>query len=142
VDPQAPMAVASEGAPPPVATEPAVVRPAPADDAWSSQKTVGLVVGGVGVVALGVGGIFALTAIGHNEDSKDPKLCDGNRCSLEGKATRDAAVRNGNIATGFSIGGLALAAIGTVVFLTAPSSPTRIGIAPGPNGAWLTGRFQ
>jgi hypothetical protein len=131
----------SPGAPPqpPAPSQPAESTSSPG----STQRIVGLIVGGAGVVTAGVGGIFALQAISQNSDSKDhcrpenPNLCTG-----QGKDERDAALRNGNIATGLMIAGGVLAGAGVVIFFTAPTSANRVGVAPSPNGLLLAGRFQ
>jgi len=112
----------SESAQAPVVTsEPA---PAPADaDPGSGQRTLGFIVGGVGLVGLAVGGGFALSARSKNEDSKS--FCrqdDPNRCSAEGVTLREDAQTAGTIATvAFGLG-LAAVAGGVVLIVTAPSS--------------------
>jgi hypothetical protein len=111
-----------ESAPAPiVTTEPA---PAPADvDPGSGQRTLGFIVGGVGLVGLAVGGGFALSARSKNEDSKS--FCrkdDPNRCTAEGVTLREDAQTAGTIATvAFGLG-LAAVAGGVVLIVTAPSS--------------------
>lgn len=108
---------------PPLTTEPI---PATADsdpDPGSSQRMLGYIVGGVGIVGLAVGTGFALSARSQNEDSK--AFCrtdDPNRCSAEGVALRDDARSAGTIATiAFGVG-LAAIAGGTVLIVTAPSA--------------------
>jgi serine/threonine-protein kinase len=107
------------------------------------MKTAGLIVGGVGIVGLGVGSVFALMAINKNSDSKqfcDPQ--DVNSCSQDGVTLRDDARAAGNIATaGFIVGGVALAA-GVALVLLAPSSSKSTAIAPlvSPNAGGLVVR--
>ena len=104
---------------------------------------VGLIVAGAGVVTAGVGGIFALQAMSQNSDSKAHCRPDNpNRCTGDGKDLRDAALRNGNIATGFMIAGAVLAGAGVAIFFTAPTSTSQVGLAPSPNGLLLAGSFQ
>jgi hypothetical protein len=117
-----------------------------------------LIAGGAGVVALGVGGVFALRAIGKNDESKD--ACDGNLCQPSGYEARSDARSAGNVATAASIVGIALAATGaTLWFVGAPpaderdSGPTaavarphaRVGAAPiaveGGAGVGVLGSF-
>ena len=113
---------ASAEPPPPAA--PAMLPPrAPMRDSepqGTSQRTVGVIIGGVGIVGLGFGTYFGLSAISKNSDAK--KLCDGAVChdpkgeSLTDDARKAATVSN----VAFGIG---LAALGTgiVLYLTAPS---------------------
>lgn len=117
--------------PPPVVTPPAnppppdPYEPPPTEDSpssGSSQRTIGLVVGGVGVVGLAIGGVFALKAQSKNDDSKNECLAnDENQCSARGVELRDEARSAGNVAT--VAGGLGLAALigGAVLYFTAPS---------------------
>jgi hypothetical protein len=120
----------------------------------SSQKTIGFVVTGIGVVGLGVGAITGLMAIGKNNDAKE--LCPtGGKCaSQEGVDANDSAKSLGTVSTiGFVAGGVAIAA-GVVLVLTAPKSSEsggaaqaqrsiRLAPAAGPTGAGfaLTGAF-
>jgi serine/threonine-protein kinase len=112
----------------------------------STQRTVGLVVAGIGVVGLGVGSFFGVRAISRNSDAENhcPKgnLCDDNYgVDTTNKALKDA--RTSNIL--FVAGGV-LAATGVVLFLTGGSShEEHVALAPvlGPNtaAASLSGRF-
>jgi hypothetical protein len=125
-------AVESEPQPPPVVTP---ANPPPADpyepppdsdaaaSSGSGQRTLGLVIGGVGVVGLAVGGVFALRAQSKNDDSKNEcSPNDENQCTARGVELRDEARSSGNVAT--IAGGLGLAALigGTVLYFTAPSA--------------------
>ncbi|HVU02211.1 MAG TPA: hypothetical protein VHE30_10675 [Polyangiaceae bacterium] len=101
---------------------------APADrgaetSSWSSQKTVGLVVGGVGVVGLGLSTLFTLKAKSKNDDSKANGHCpnDPNVCDADGTALRKDAISAAKVATAFGIAGGVFLAGGVVLFLTAPS---------------------
>jgi serine/threonine-protein kinase len=87
---------------------------------------MGLLIGGAGVLALGVGGFFGLRAISKNDDAK--KYCPGGGhvcneqtgVSLTGEA-QDAA----RLANVFAIGGAIAAAGGAILFFTAPSDDKR-----------------
>jgi hypothetical protein len=100
------------------------LRPAPtrepvapgADVQWrgvGAQRVAGAVTAGAGVVAIGVGGVFALGA-----------KAKWNQANAEsGVARRDdsaSAVRQGNVATGVVIGGAVLAVAGIVLWFAAP----------------------
>jgi len=126
----------------------AKTEPPPAADrgtrssGWGAQRTIGVVVGGVGVVGLVVGSIFGLKAKSKNDQSKDHcKPGSPNDCSQQGVDLRNQAQDAAKVATvGMIVGGVALAG-GVVLFLTAPSgkSPSAEGpslrIAGGPDGA-------
>ena len=90
--------------------------------AWSTQRTVGLVVGGVGVVGAVVGTIFGVRSFGKSSDSEAhcttgmPDLCDDMGLELRSDATEAA-----NVSTvAFVLGGAAVVA-GVVLFVAAPS---------------------
>jgi serine/threonine-protein kinase len=112
----------------------------------STQRTLGLVVAGVGVVGLGVGSFFGVRAISRNSDAENhcPKgtLCqDDAGVSLTNQALKDA--RTSNI---FFVAGGVLAATGVVLFLTGGSSrQEHVALVPvlGPNtaAAGVSGRF-
>ena len=87
----------------------------------SVQRTVGLVAGGAGVVAIGVGAFFGARAISKNDEAKE-KGCGGSRCdSREGLDLTDDAQSAATLSNVFVIGGAALAATGVVLYLTAPT---------------------
>jgi serine/threonine-protein kinase len=116
----------------------------PASDAGTSgvgdtHRTVGLIVGGAGVVAIGIGAIFGFKAMSKNSDAKD--ICPNNQCTTEEgvrltEEAKDAAV----VANVLVIGGAAVAATGLVLYLTAPSGQERsVGVVTdGRGGARLT----
>lgn len=83
---------------------------------WSTLRWTGVVVGTVGVAALGTGIGFGLSAMSKASTAND--LCDGNACSSqEGADAADAANTAANVSTiGFLAGG-ALLATGTALFL-------------------------
>jgi hypothetical protein len=102
----------------------------------SSQRTVGYVVGGVGVVGLGVGAFFGLSTFSKWNDAKaacdDSNVCDAS-----------AARSSGNLSTLFFVAGGAATVAGAVLVLTArPSEPRAMAstwalapaIGPGVNG--------
>lgn len=95
---------------------------ATAEAPGSSQRTIGFVVGGVGVVGLVGGAITGLIAIGKNNDSN--KVCpnDGACASRDAVDAADGARKFGTISTiAFIVGGVGTA-LGAVLVLTAPSS--------------------
>ena len=81
----------------------------------------GLIIGGVGIVTLGVSGIFALRASSLNSQSKEDGHCDAhNQCDDIGGAKRDDAKTAANVATVTVLAGTALTALGVTLFLLKP----------------------
>jgi serine/threonine-protein kinase len=145
----APATPASEPAGP--TTEPAKPSDAPPAalgqaPGLSTQQTLGLVVGGVGLIGAGLGTYFGIRAISRNGDAE--KDCnDAQKCrtveavNLTNDARQDA--RFANIA--FAAGGV-LVATGAVLYLTGGSSNAdRVALVPlvGPRlaAASVSGRF-
>jgi hypothetical protein len=86
----------------------------------SGQKTLGFVVGGVGLVALGVGGYFGLRAASQKSDADSH--CNGTLCTQEGLDGHDDSKRSARIAdVGIGLGVVALG-VGTYLVLSAPKS--------------------
>ncbi|MFO0735664.1 MAG: hypothetical protein U0270_07285 [Labilithrix sp.] len=116
---------------------------------WSTQKTLGLVVAGAGVVGLGVGGFFGLKTQSTWNASKPH--CPNLECTdQEGVQLATDAKNYGTIATISTIAGGVLLIGGAVLFLTGGDSsgaakndrglPVRVGIGPG--SVVLGGSFQ
>lgn len=86
-----------------------------------SQRTVAVIVAGVGVVGIGVGSVFGLMA--KSSDSKSADFCSASdHCDDEGKSFRDTAFAQATISTvAFSIGGAGLLG-GAILWLTAPKA--------------------
>lgn len=83
-----------------------------------TQRTLGLVLGGVGLAGLGVGGVFGILALSSNGSSD----CDGELCLTEGGASAAADARSqAQIADIALLAGGALLATGAVLYFTAPS---------------------
>jgi hypothetical protein len=111
--------------------EPAPRRPdvVPDTSQGSTQRVLGLSTAGAGVVALGVGTLFALSASSKRSDVEagcpagvchDPALVTMNE---DAKSSADAA-------TVLFVAGGVLAAGGAVLFFTAPSSSARAAFSP------------
>lgn len=84
-------------------------------------RVPGMIVGGVGIVTLGVSGIFALRASSLNSDSKENGHCDAqNQCDDYGGQKRDEAKTAANVATVTVLAGTALTALGVTLFLLKP----------------------
>jgi hypothetical protein len=113
----------------------------------TTQQTLGLLVGGVGLVGAGLGGYFGVRAISKNSDAEEhcPKsgFCeDDDGLTLTDKAKKNATASN----IAFIAGGV-LVATGAVLYLTGgrSSSADRVALVPsvGPTAASasLVGRF-
>jgi hypothetical protein len=112
------------------ATAPLAGSPAdtPPEQAGASKgpplRTIGLIVGGVGIVGLGIGGVFALQANSANKESKEDGHCDAqNQCDTVGGEKRDDAKSAAGVATVMFITGGVLTAAGVTLFLV--GSPKR-----------------
>lgn len=97
----------------------------------SPQRWLGIAVGAVGVVGIGVGTGFGLVAMGKHDDAAarcpEPDPC-GDRAAAQ--AWSDATTA-GTVSTVAFVAGGVLAAGGAALWLTAPSSATRVGVGAG-----------
>ncbi|WP_434041552.1 MULTISPECIES: hypothetical protein [Sorangium] len=110
-------------------------------DAGAPRRTLALVTGGAGVVAVGVGTALAFAARSTFDESS--AFCNGDRCDRRGMDIRDSAVARANVATVVFGVGLAAIAGGGVLWLTAksPAKGASIGLAPAVGGALVRGSF-
>jgi hypothetical protein len=137
-------ALALEGAaplPPPVATTPPPSpSPVSGDDSTalygdrpSWQRPLGLVLLGAGVVGMGVGGFFGLSAKTKYNDAFDGGGCDRatKTCDAPGQAAVDDARSKATLSTILFGAGGGLVVVGAIVLLTAPSNkPRALQLAP------------
>jgi hypothetical protein len=99
----------------------AAERPAPAPPS-STQRTLGFVMSGAGLVALVAGGYFGYRAYTQNTDSKAECRSDQpNACTRAGVDLREQAKMSANIATIAAVSGGVLTVAGLGVVFTAPS---------------------
>ena len=106
----------------------------------STQRTIGLVLGGAGVVGVAVGAVFGLQASSKWDDAKSK--CDDYpyECGAEGVDLADDAKSSATISTiGFIAGG-ALLAGGAALFFTAGSGEA-VAVGVGPLSLRIRGRF-
>jgi hypothetical protein len=123
-----------------------VEPPPPQNTGMSTQQTIGVVSGAVGIVGIGVGSFFGIRALkkSSDADSHCPKagFCnDDEGLELTKDGQDQATIAN----IGFAVGG-GLLALGAVLYLTgAPSSEDRVALVPvlvpGSAGANVVGRF-
>lgn len=116
--------------------------PPPLAPPSSSQRTMALVAGGVGVVGLGIGAVAGILAISEKSTAERecPSATYHFRCPTEeGSSAWNASTSAGNVSTiGFIAGGVLLAGAG-VLWFTAPSSRARAGASLG--GVHVEGSF-
>lgn len=103
-----------------------------------ARRFVGLVVMGVGALALGGGGVTGGIALGTQSQSQ--KTCSSGVCTDQrGIALHDQARTQALVADVLFVAGAAFVATGAVLFLTGKPSKTTVGLAP--NGIFLRGTF-
>ncbi len=98
-------------------------QPAPAAETakpFLTQRTIGIGVAGLGVVAATVGAVLGLKAISTNDDAK--KHCrNGNLCDPTGLDELDSARGQATASTIFFVLGAAAMGGGAILFFTAPN---------------------
>lgn len=103
-----------------------------------SQRMVGVVVGGVGVVSILVGSYFGLRAKSKNADaSTHCRPDDPSKCTDEGVTLGSDAKSAATLSTVFFVVGGAAIASGVVLYLTAPKdkSTANLGVGVGMAGS-------
>lgn len=110
-------------APPPSHEEPPPVMTDP--PSW--QRPLGIAVAGAGVVGLGVGAVFGLSARSAYDGAFDGGGCDRatKTCDARGQSDVDDARSKATLSTILFGAGAALLVTGAVVYFTAPSSKPR-----------------
>lgn len=83
------------------------------------MHTLAIVTGGAGLVGLGLGTAFAISASSTQHDAD--ALCTSAGCTAEGKTLLTDAGRSADIASVGFIAGAALLAAGTVLWVASPS---------------------
>jgi hypothetical protein len=129
------------------APQAAVTKPieAPAQNAGGAQRTIGILLGGIGLASLGVGGIFGGAALAKKGDIDS--ACGGSASTCTAPPGSQDAARSeqqtfARLSTlGFVVGGVAVAA-GVVLYLTAPRAKTAVAVTGSLGGLSLVGRFQ
>ncbi len=106
---------------PPAASSPLAPVPGVDDHPGRGRRTAGLIVGGAGIVAAGIGAFFGVQALSKNSDSNAGGNCSGNVCNATGYALRHDAITDGTLSTVLVGVGAAAIVGGGVLWLTAPS---------------------
>jgi hypothetical protein len=107
--------------------------------AGSTQRTIGVVLGALGVASLGAGTVFGILAI--NKDKKADDVCDENTCDpgSDGYDLSSTATTFGHVSTATIAAGAALVVGGAVVYFTAPKQKnTAVLLQPTLGGARLS----
>ena len=106
------------------------ITPKPTGDEGSTQRLVGLVAGGAGIVGLGLGTVFGLKAKSTYNDAVSSCNAD-HQCTQSGLDKADDASSQATVSTISFIAGGVLLAGGAVLYLTAPrAAPTTGSAAP------------
>ena len=95
-----------------------------------SQRIVAIAIGAVGLVGIGAGAYFGLSAKSRLDDSNADGHCVGNQCDAVGFDARNEARSSALASTICFIGGGLLVAGGAVLFFTAPRSSTTVTVTP------------
>ncbi len=122
--------------------------PTPADQGKNpgqTQRIVGYVVGGLGIVGIGLGTYFGIDAINQYNDAKDSGQCnsDATSCTRTGYDDIESARASGT-ASSVAIGvGAAALVGGFVLVITAPKTSTQVALSPRYDGGGvvLRGKF-
>lgn len=121
---------------PPPAPAPIVIAPS------STQRTIALVAGGVGIAGIAIGAVSGIIAVSKRSSAQSecPSDVFAYRCPTEsGAAAWNSATTAGDVSTVAFVAGGVLVAGAAVLWFTAPSARTRVGISP--SGARVEGRF-
>ncbi|MDB4942820.1 MAG: hypothetical protein JWP97_2354 [Labilithrix sp.] len=143
-----PVAVTPAPAPPPASADALGTYPVDTHESGGWHTPVGLTVLGAGVVAIGVGAYFGLTAKSKYDDAFDSGACDRgtNQCTSGGQSAVDDARSKATVSTILFAAGGAASVAGLIVLLTGPSSSHHgLNLAPtmvaGGGGLSLSGRL-
>ena len=104
---------------------------------WSSQYTLAIVTGAVGVLGVGLGTYFSFAAKSAYDSSNSgtPPHCLDNRCDSTGLHDRNDAFDKAALSTALFVASAATLAGGALLYFTAPSPHTTVTVAPSPSAA-------
>lgn len=115
--------------------------PAPQKSSSSSQRPIAIAVGAVGLVGIGVGAFFGLSASSNWNNAKDGCKDFPHECSDDSLKKHDSASTQATVSTvAFIAGGVALA-VGSVLWFTAGSGNKQAAIGVGPGTITARGSF-
>jgi hypothetical protein len=104
--------------------------PPPVQASASGRRTVGVVVTGAGIVAMGTGGVLGLLARSKFKSAWDDNHCNDAGCDSAGLETQRSAISRGDVATVVFVSGAILTAAGAVLWITAPAAEMKVGVSP------------
>jgi len=108
----------------------------------STQRTLALVVGGVGVVGVGLGAVFGLQASSSWDDARSACKNFPYDCGAEGVESADNAESQAMISTiGFVAGGVCLAGAAVLWFTAGSGEEKSVALGIGPGSLRLKGSF-
>jgi hypothetical protein len=131
----APVDVAPIAVAPPTSTTSTTTQPvdvATTSDRGATQRTVGWILGGAGLVGLAVGTAFGLSASSKWSSAKSG--CDDTGCPPDAAAKTDDARHAATASTVAFVAGGVLLAAGVIVLWTAPSKEAGVGVASNGSG--------
>ncbi|MBN2196339.1 MAG: hypothetical protein JW751_26230 [Polyangiaceae bacterium] len=110
------------------------------------RRTIGFLVTGLGVAALGLGGVFGLLANSAKRDYEDDcgdavGAPSNTQCGEDGVEANDRARLDAAVSTGLVVGGAVAAVTGVTLVLSAPKRRAQVAIGTGPGSVIVTGRF-
>jgi hypothetical protein len=109
-----------KAAPPPKPTGPAAIIIAP-PPVKSTQRTVGFLVGGAGILSVLVAAALEVGALTGSSAIEEPDACVGKYCSPKGLATVSRVGTFADVGQWVGIGGILLTGVGLTLVITAPS---------------------
>jgi hypothetical protein len=116
------------GTPPPAPLS-STLTPTPSPSWWTTQRTLAVISGGVGIVGLGLGGLFGGLAM--SDQGQEKSNCSSSGCPNRGQANADYTTGNTNatVSTVAFIAGGVFVAAGAVLYFTAhdPAAPPATG---------------
>jgi hypothetical protein len=103
----------------------------PRADGASGRRTLGFIVGGVGIVGVGVGVVTGLMAVSKKSEAKDICPTYPDHClDRSAQAPNDSAQSLATVSTISFIAGGALVAAGAFLVLTSPDKATAMRVSP------------
>jgi len=106
---------------PPPSAEPITPPPTPPPPYDPTQRNVGLIVGGIGIVAVLVAAGLEVGALVKKGQADESDACVNRFCSPDGLDAAESGATFAEVGQWVGIGGLATLAVGVTIFLTAPS---------------------
>ncbi|HEY4102517.1 MAG TPA: tetratricopeptide repeat protein [Polyangiaceae bacterium] len=111
-------------------------------NAGSTQRTAAIVVGAIGVVAVGIGAVFGLGASSKWSSAKTECTDYPYGCSQAALDDKSSASSKASAATvAFIVGGAAIAGAAVLWFTAGPTQEKSVAIGVGPGAAFVRGSF-